>query len=126
MNARRRAVGLGLALLLAVHVGCSKPVPRPGVTGSVTVITPGKDGKPVPQEPATQLQSVATQQVREITHDGSTVSLLVRKTEYGRATFDVTFADKKTEMVRVKVGETKDVLPAGEKLGVRIQVQECH
>jgi hypothetical protein len=50
---------------------------------------------------------------------------LVRKTEHEKATFDITFPDKTIQMVRVNSGQTKDVLPKGQKIGVRIEVQEC-
>ncbi len=62
---------------------------------------------------------------QDIRHDGRTLSLQVRKTEFGRATFQVTFPDKNVQQVKVKAGETKDVLPEGQDIGVRIAVQEC-
>jgi hypothetical protein len=65
------------------------------------------------------------QDVREIGSDGTVLTLAVRKTEHERATFEVTFPDKTSEIVRVKTGETKDVLPKGQKVGVRIEVREC-
>jgi hypothetical protein len=127
MHLRRPVARLGLALLVLVSAGCSgQKAPRPGATFEVAVITRGAGGKVESQGPATRVESAVTQDVRDITHEGATLSLLVRKTEYGQATFDVTFPDKTTQRVRVKNHQTKDVLPAGQNVGVRIQVQECH
>jgi hypothetical protein len=123
MQATRWAVRLGLALCLGVAAGCSKP-PRPGVTYDVSLLTPG-GGAAAPLGPPTRVASAVVQHVQELTHEGDTLVVMVRKTEYGRATFDVTFPDKAVQMVRVKVGETRDVLPPGQKIGVRLAVLEC-
>jgi hypothetical protein len=114
-----------IALLLVAAAGCSSKELKPGVTYEVSIITAGADGKAAPQGPATRVESVVVGHVQEIAHEGHTLSLAVRKTEFEKATFDVTFADQATERVRIEAGKTKDVLPASQKLGVRIAVQQC-
>jgi hypothetical protein len=109
---------------LLAQVGCAKEA-RPGVTYSVTALSRGSKGQVAPQGPPTHVETAVVQQVQEIHHDRATLSLLVRKTEYGRATFDVTFPDKTTQRIRVKTGQTQDVLPEGQTLGLRIEVHEC-
>jgi hypothetical protein len=126
MRGRWWVIGLGLAVFCLISNGCSRKTAKPGVTYDVSVIAQGSDGRPSSPGPATRVESAVVQDVREVTHQGSTVSVMVRKTEYGRATFDVTFAGKATQMVRVKKGETKDVLPDGQTVGVRIAVHDCH
>jgi len=91
----------------------------------VSVIARGNDGKATPQAPPMRVESAAVKDVKEITHEGRTLSLFVHKTEYERATFDVSFPDKTTQMVRVKTGETRDVMPEAQNIGVRIEVHEC-
>jgi hypothetical protein len=125
MHATCRALQFGAAFLILVHAGCSR-VPKPGVTGNVFVLTRGNDGQAVAQEPATRLESVPVNTVREIPHEGQTLSLLVRKTEFEKGTFEVTFPDQTTQRVRVGVRESKDVLPEGQKIGLRIELQESH
>ena len=125
MHATRRVALAGLALLLLVAPACSKKTFKPGVTYDVTVITRGAGGQLTPQGPATRVEGVVVGHAQEIALDGRTVSLAVRKTEYEKATFDVTFPDQATQMVRIKTGESKDVLPEGQKSGLRIAVQEC-
>jgi hypothetical protein len=110
---------------LLIAPACSKKAFKPGVTYEVTVITPGAGGQVAPQGSATRVEGVIVGHVQEVPLDGRTVSLAVRKTEYGRATFDVSFPDQVAQMVRVKTGETKEVLPEGQKSGLRIAVQEC-
>ena len=60
----------------------------------------------------------------EVGNPGSTVSIQVRKTEYGKAIFEITFPDKSTQRIAIKAGDSKDILPKGQKVGVRIQVHE--
>ncbi len=117
---------MGFTLLLLVTTGCSRPAPKPGVTYQVSVLTLESNGRLVPQGAPTRVESATVQHTQELTHNGQSLALLVRKTEYGRATFDVTFPDKEVQMVRVKTGETKDVLRAEHGIGLRIEVQDCH
>jgi hypothetical protein len=123
MHATGRALRLGAVFGVLLFAGCSRE-PKPGVTGNVTVITRGNDGKTVPQGELVRLESAPVNTVREIAHEGQTLSLLVRKTEFEKGTFDVTFPDKTTQRVQVSNGETKDVLPQGQKIGLRIDLQE--
>jgi hypothetical protein len=125
MHARRRAGRVGLALLLLAGAGCpGKPALRPGVTFDATVISPDGEGKAVPQGPPSRVESAVTLDKHQVGPEGSPLTLQVRKTEFGQATFEVTFPDKTTQTVRVKNGHAKDVLPEGQKLGVRIRVEE--
>jgi hypothetical protein len=123
MHPTCRALRLGAALFCLALAGCPEK-PKPGVTGNVSVITRGSDGKAVPQGPATRLESAPVNTVREVRHEGQTLSLLVRKTEYEKGTFEVTFPDGTTQRARVSAGETKDVLPEGQAVGLRIELQE--
>jgi hypothetical protein len=125
MQTAHPVLQLGLALVLLAAAGCTKG-PKPGVTFDVTVIARGSDGQVTPQGPPTHFESAVVQTVREISHDGQTLSLLIRKTEYAKGTFEITFPDKKTQMVKVEDHEMKDILPEGQKIGVRIAVDECH
>jgi hypothetical protein len=112
-------------LLFLVPVGCST-TPRPGVTCNVSIITQGSDGEITPQGSMTRIASAAVNTETKITHEGSTFSVLVRKTEYGKVTLDLTFPGLEPQRVRINAGETKDVIPEGQKVGLRIDVQECH
>jgi hypothetical protein len=113
------------AALLVLAAGCSGKELKPGVTYETTVLTRGENGKAVPQGPATRVESVVVGHTQEIIHDGRTLVLTVRKTEHERATFDAAFPDKAHEMVRIKQGESKDLLPEGQAFGVRVTVREC-
>jgi hypothetical protein len=117
-----RVLCFGLLLVLA---GCARG-PRPGVTGNVSILTRDNDGKAAPGGTATGLESAAVGTVREFTHEGRTLSLLVRKTEFEKGTFEITFPDQTTQRVRLSAGETRDVLPDGQKVGLRIELQESH
>jgi hypothetical protein len=123
---RLLAVGIGIALFLLAPAGCSSQKIVPGATYSLSIIAKGNDGKPAPQGPVTQVGGATVESVREISHEGQTLSVHVRKTQYGKATFEVTFPDKTTQMIQVKAGESKDVLPKGQKIGVRIELRESH
>jgi hypothetical protein len=118
-------VRLGIALLVLVPASCKKPA-RPGVTYAVTVISTGKDGKATPQGEATRVESALVESEQAVAHEGHTFLLVVRKTQYGKATFDITFPDKTVQRTQVKAGEPKEVLPRGQKNGVRIEVLESH
>jgi electron transfer flavoprotein alpha subunit len=126
----RRCVALwcirfGAAFCLLLPAGCSKAV-KPGATYNVWILAKGSDGKAAPQGSATRVESAAVQNVQEISKEGQTLSLVVRKTQYGKATFDIIFPDKTTQRVQVKAGEPKDILPNGQKVGVRIEVLDSH
>jgi hypothetical protein len=121
----RPTIRLGLALLVLIPAGCPKGV-RPGVTYTVAILAKGNDDKTTPQGPVTRVESVGVEYVQEIPYEGQMLSLVVRKTQYGKATFDITFPDNAVQTVQVKVGQPKDILPKGQSIGVRIEVQESH
>jgi electron transfer flavoprotein alpha subunit len=129
VNSRRYVVFLciqfGAALCLLLPAGCSKAV-RPGATYNVWILAKGNDGKAAPQGSATRVESAAVQNVQEISNEGQTLLLVVRKTQYGKATFDIIFPDKTTQRVQVKAGEPKDLLPRGQKIGARIEILDSH
>jgi hypothetical protein len=124
-KATRLVFHVGMLLLLLVLAGCSSK-PRPGVTCNVSIITQAGDGTFTPQGSVTKIESAAAGTVTEITHEGGSLSLLVRKTEYGKATLDLTFPGLEPVRVKINAGEMKNVLPNGQKIGVRIEVQDCH
>jgi hypothetical protein len=105
-------VAHGIVLFLFVDAGCSSKK-KPGATYNVTILARGNDGKPALQGPSQQVEGAGVESRKDITHEGQTISLLVRKTQYGRATFDVTFPDKTTQMVQVKVRPTQRHLAQG-------------
>jgi hypothetical protein len=125
MNATLRAIGTAAVAAFVAAAGCSNQKLKPGVTYEATVIARGDDGRPTPQGQPIRVESVLVQDTREIALEGGAVSLLVRKTEHEKATFDVTFPDNTSQMVRIKTGESKDVLPKGQKTGIRIEVIDC-
>jgi hypothetical protein len=118
-----------MRLLLTVFVigvvGCSQTPPAPGVTYSATALTKEADGKVKQQGEPINVAGAVVSDVAEIPCDGSSAFVQVSKTSYGKATLTITFPDKTTQTVRLKAGESKDLLSKG-KLGVRIQVQEAH
>jgi hypothetical protein len=118
-------IRFGVVLCLLLPAGYSKAV-RPGATYNVWILTKGNDGKAVPQGSPTRVESAAVENVQEISDEGQTVSLVVRKTQYGKATLDIVFPDKTTQRVQVKAGEPEDILPNGQKIGVRIEVLDSH
>ena len=127
MDTRSGRWGLHLcaALLLLFSGACERAV-RPGASYEVRVITKGADGKVTPQGKSTQIDSTAPREVQKFTHEGQTLSLLLRKTQYQRATFEVTFPDKSAKMVQVRVGQPKDVLSEDQKVGLRIELRDSH
>jgi hypothetical protein len=125
LETTRTGAQLAFAVVLLLSAGCSTG-PRPGVTCTLAVIVRGDDGTIALQGPVARLESATVNTVKEISHEGKSLSLLVRKTEYGKATFDLVFSEQETLQVRIKVGETKDILPEGEQVGLRIEVQDCH
>jgi hypothetical protein len=116
---------LALVLLLLMNAGCSSKI-KPGAAFNLSIIAKGKDGKLTPQGSSVQVGGAGVESKQEIAQDDQSFSLLVRKTQYGKATFEVTFPDKTTQTFQVKAGETKDILPRGQKLGVRIELHESH
>jgi hypothetical protein len=121
----RWALRLGIAFALIVPAGCTKGK-KAGVSYSVSVITKGRDGKVTPQGSATQVQAAKAEGSQEISYDGQNISVAVRKTQYGKATFEITFPNKAVARTQVKVGTPRDILPRGQKVGVRIELQESH
>jgi|SRR5579884_3584859 len=121
-----RGIAFGAFLCLLLPVGCSKNTARPGATYNVWILTKGNDGRAVPQGSATRVESAAVENVQEISNEDQSVSLVVRKTQYGKATFDIVFPDKTSQRVQVKAGEPKDILPSGQKIGVRIEILDSH
>jgi hypothetical protein len=124
-HAIRWGLCLGVTLFILTLGGCSTQ-PKPGVTCNVSVIAQGQDGKIAPQGPVARLESAAVETVKEFSHGGTAVSLLVRKTEHGKVTLDLTFPDNVTKQVKINTGETKDILPEGQMVGLRIAVEDCH
>jgi hypothetical protein len=121
-----RGIGIGAVLCLLLPIGCSKNTARPGATYNVWILAKGNDGKAVPQGAATHVESAAVENVQEVGSDGQNVSLVVRKTQYGKATFDIIFPDKTSQRIQVKAGEPKDIMPRQQKIGVRIEILDSH
>jgi hypothetical protein len=116
---------IGIACFLLINAGCSSEI-KSGAAYNVSIIAKDKQGKPKPQGPIIQVERASVTSKQQLTHEGQTLSLLVRKTQYGRATFEVTFPDQSTQMFQVKAGETKDILPKGQKFGVRVELQQSN
>jgi hypothetical protein len=121
----RWGIRLGVALFLLVLAGCGRGA-RPGVTYNVSVISKGIDGEVKPQGSVTTVKSAVVEAVQKIDYEGNSISLVVRKTQYGKATFDITFPNQDIQRAQVKVGQPKDILPGEEGIGVRIELQESH
>jgi hypothetical protein len=119
-------IWLGVVLSLLFQAGCAKAVVKPGVTYEVSIITKEKDGKVTPQGQVTRVESAVAPDAQELSHDGKTLSIVVRKTQYGKATFEITFPDKAVQKALVNVGKSKDILASGQKIGARIEVVESH
>jgi hypothetical protein len=116
---------IGIACFLLINTGCSSEI-ESGAAYNVSIIAKDKAGKLTPQGPIIQVGRASVQSKQQLTHEGQTLSLLVRKTQYGKATFEVTFPDQITQMFQVKAGETKDILPKGQKFGVRVELQQSN
>ncbi len=125
-NVARWGIRSSVVLCLLLAAGCSKNNARPGATYNVWILTKGNDGKAVTQGAATRVESAAVENVQEVSNEDQVVSLVVRKTQYGKATFDILFPDKTSQRVQVKAGEPKDILPQGQKFGVRIELLDSH
>jgi hypothetical protein len=124
-NVARWGLRIGAALCLLLSAGCPKTV-KSGATYDAWILVRGNDGKVAPQDPATRVGSAAVENVHELSYEGQTLSLVVRKTQYGKATFDIIFPDKTKHLVQVKTGDPKEILPNGQKIGVRIEIVESH
>jgi hypothetical protein len=122
---RFSVLAIGVAFCLLIHAGCAEKI-KPGTTYNLSIITKSNDGKLTPQEPATQVGGANVESVQEISHEDQTYSVKVRKTQYGKATFEIVFPDNTREQVQVKAGEAKDILPKGKKVGVRIELVDSH
>jgi hypothetical protein len=122
----RWGIGLGVALFLLLLAGCGRGGARPGVTYNVSVITKGIDGEVKPQGSVTTVKSAAVEAVLKIDYEGNSISLVVRKTQYGKATFDIIFPNQDVQRKQVKVGKPEDIWPGEEGIGVRIELQESH
>ena len=116
---------IGITCFLLINPGCSSEI-QSGAAYNVSIIASDKGGKPKPQGSIIQVGRVSVNSKQQLEHEGQSLSLLVRKTQYGRATFEVTFPDQKTQMFQVKAGETKDILPKRQKLGVRVELQQSN
>jgi hypothetical protein len=121
----RRGIQIGVALCLVLMTSCPKTV-KPGATFDAWILTKGSDGKMTPQGSAARVDSAAVESVHEISNGSQTLSLIVCKIQYGKATFDVIFPDKTTLRIQVKAGQPKDILPSGQAIGVRIEIVDSH
>ena len=122
---RYSLAAIGIACFLLMNAGCSSEI-MSGAAYRVSIIAKDEAGKLKPQGPSIQVATASVQSEQQLTHEGQTLSLLIRKTQYGRATFEVTFPDRLTHMFQVKDGETKDILPKRQKLGVRVELQHSN
>jgi hypothetical protein len=116
---------IGIACFLLINAGCSPEI-KSGAAYNVSIIARDKGGKLEPQGPIIHVERASVTSKQQLTHEGQTFSLLVRKTQYGKATFEVTFPDHTTQMFQVKAGETKDILPKRQKFGVRVELQQSN
>jgi hypothetical protein len=116
---------IGIACFLLMNAGCSSEITS-GAAYNVSIIARDKAGKLQPQGPTIQVGRVSVHSKQQLEHEGQTLSLLVRKTQHGRATFEVTFPDQISQMFQVRVGETKDILPMRQKLGVRVELHQSN
>jgi hypothetical protein len=116
---------IGIACFLLINAGCSSEI-KSGAAYNVSIIAKDKEGRLKPQGPIIQVGRVIVQSKQQLEHEGQTFSLLVRKTQYGKATFEVTFPDQSTQMFQVKVGEAKDILPKRQKFGVRVELEQSN
>ncbi len=123
MKSLSKAVAWTVAVLLAC-AGCTAES-KPGVTCNVCVLAQGTDGKFIQQGSVTRIESAPVNTTTEIPFDGGSLTVLVRKTEHGKVTLDVTFPDSAMQRAKINAGETKDILSKGQKVGLRVEVQDC-
>jgi hypothetical protein len=115
-----------LGILFIAAAGCSKGKIIPGVNYTICVLTKGNSGKVEQQDSVSRAGSAVAGDEREVGDEGSKFLVRVRKTQYGKATFEVTFPDSSIQLVQVRTGERTDILPKGKAVGVRIEVQDSH
>jgi len=81
-----RSFGLFASGLLIALIGCSTPAPPPpGVSFSASALTRGNDGKIKQEGAMITIPSAVVNDAGEVGNPDSTVSIQVRKTEYGKA-----------------------------------------
>jgi hypothetical protein len=124
MHGLCRMFGLFASCLLFAVMGCGAPPPPPGVSFSASALSRGADGKIKQDGEAITVAIAVVNDTAEVGNPDSAVSVRVRKTEYGKAIFEITFPDQSTLTIRIKAGDAKNILPKGQKVGVRIQVRE--
>jgi hypothetical protein len=126
MNAIRWFLEPLVGVCLIALAWCSPAPPTLGVTYTIAFVTKSADGKVKQQGEALRMESAEVDTIQTINDEGTFLSVYVLKTQYGKATFEITFPDKSTQKVQVKAGEPKTLLPRGQKVGVRIAVEEAH
>jgi hypothetical protein len=127
MHATRPLIGLLLAAFVLAGAGCSGTRLEPGATFTLCPVAALKGGQADPRGEARMIKSAEVEEVAELADPDGTITVQVRKTQYGKATFEVTFSDRATQLVQVRKGESKDIFPRrkSQKVGVRIEVQEA-
>ena len=125
MKTTRRSIHSVNCIFLIALAGCSQPAPAPGVTYSASAVTKRPDGKLKQFAPAITIDGAVVNDVAEVVNNDPPIGGKL-KTSHGKATFAITFPDKTTQMIALKAGDSKDLLPKGQKVGLRIQVQEAH
>lgn len=116
---------LCLAGVVFLSSGCSSP-PKPGVTFNLTILEKAEDGNLMVKGPVEKIVSAPVRTEKTIVLPETTVSLLVRKTEYGKATFEVTYPGQEAKRVRIESGQTQEIFPEEVRFGLRIEVIDCH
>src|SRR5437660_10290206 len=81
--------GFSVGVLILALIGCSKPEPVPGVTYNASAITRGADGKLKQEGTVTRIVSAVVNDVAEVVQEGSSISVQVQKTSYGKATLQI-------------------------------------
>ena len=113
-----------VTLAVVLSAGCSS-APKPGVTYTYSLLEK-KDGNIHVKSALQKVVSATVATEKTITHDGVSLSLLIKKTEFGKVTFDIRFPGMDPQRVRIVTGETKDIFPEESPWGIRIDVLECH
>jgi hypothetical protein len=125
MYATRLAIVSLLGILLATSAGCLTSKLEPGVTFTLCALARENGSQLSQRGQVRTIESASIDDTEEVADGGSTITVQVRKTQYGKATFEVIFPDRASQLVQVKKGESKDILPRDGKLGVRIGVEEA-
>jgi hypothetical protein len=128
MHATRPLTALLFGFSLTTLPGCWGAGPEPGVTFTLCAVAGGNGSQISPRGEARKIEGAGVEDVAELLDPAGTITVQVRKTQYAKATFEITFPDKATQLVQVRQGESKDILPKGksQKVGVRIEVQKAH